>query len=199
MDVQPVGDDIRFLYRHTQLPYVAAISLTGAAWRTVPRGLATDLALAPGASATLGFAAHPRGAPGGEIADPDERSAFLDRWGSSFTQIRSPRNGAVGAAIADSIRDFSSFPVLEGPVDEWLTPQAGVPLYPAFFGRDAITAGWQAGSVDRGQSLDAALTTLGRMQSDRVDDWRDEEPGRIPYQVRRGPLALLNVNPYSAY
>ena len=29
------------------------------------------------------------------------------------------------------------------------------------------------------------------MQSDRVDDWRDEEPGRIPYQVRRGPLALL--------
>ena len=48
-------------------------------------------------------------------------------------------------------------------------------------------------------SLDAALTRLGRMQSDRVDDWRDEEPGRIPYQVRSGPLAILNVNPYSAY
>jgi glycogen debranching enzyme len=37
------------------------------------------------------------------------------------------------------------------------------------------------------------------MQSDRVYEWRDEEPGRIPYQVRRGPLALLDVNPYSAY
>ena len=36
------------------------------------------------------------------------------------------------------------------------------------------------------------------MQSDRFDDWRDEEPGRIPYQVRTGPLALLNLNPYSA-
>ena len=69
---------------------------------------------------------------------------------------------------------------------------SGRPALPSILQRDAITAGWQAGCVDRGQSLDAALTTLGRMQSDRVDDWHDEEPGRIPYQVRRGPLALLN-------
>jgi glycogen debranching enzyme len=77
--------------------------------------------------------------------------------------------------------------------------QAGMPLYPAFFGRDAVTAGWMIGMVDRGAALDAALTRLGRLQSDRVDDWRDEQPGRIPYQVRTGPLALLNINPYSAY
>src|SRR5207248_5028067 len=87
----------------------------------------------------------------------------------------------------------------EGAPDEWLALQAGVPLYPALFGRDALTAGWQAAWVDRGQTLDASLTRLGRLQSDRVDDWRDEEPGRIPYQVRRGPLALLNLNPYAAY
>ena len=74
-----------------------------------------------------------------------------------------------------------------------------MPLYPALFGRDTLTAGWQAAYLDRGESLDASLTRLGRMQSDRVDDWRDEEPGRIPYQVRRGPLALLDLNPYSAY
>jgi glycogen debranching enzyme len=37
------------------------------------------------------------------------------------------------------------------------------------------------------------------MQSARFDDWRDEEPGRIPYQVRSGPLAILDINPYSAY
>jgi glycogen debranching enzyme len=89
--------------------------------------------------------------------------------------------------------------MLEGPRDEWLALQAGVPAYPAFFGRDALTAGWQAAMVDRGEALDAALTKLGRMQSDRVDDWHDEQPGRIPYQVRRGPLAILNLNPYAAY
>jgi len=52
--------------------------------------------------------------------------------------------------------------------------------------------------VDQGASLDASLTRLSRLQSARMEDWRDEEPGRIPYQVRQGPLALLNVNPYSA-
>jgi glycogen debranching enzyme len=74
-----------------------------------------------------------------------------------------------------------------------------MPLYPAFFGRDAVTAGWQAGMVDQGESLSAALVRLGRMQSTRFDEWHDEEPGRIPYQMRTGPLAILNENPYSAY
>ena len=83
--------------------------------------------------------------------------------------------------------------------DEWLALQAGMPLYPALFGRDTLTAGWQAAWVDRGASLDASLTKLSRMQSARSNQWRDEEPGRIPYQVRQGPLALLNINPYSAY
>src|SRR6266513_863042 len=37
------------------------------------------------------------------------------------------------------------------------------------------------------------------MQSNRSYEWRDEEPGRIPYQVRQGPLARLDINPYAAY
>jgi glycogen debranching enzyme len=89
--------------------------------------------------------------------------------------------------------------MLDGPRDEWLAMQAGMPVYPAFFGRDAVTAGWQAGFLDGGDALDAALAKLTRLQSDRFDDWRDEQPGRIPYQVRTGPLAQLNINPYSAY
>jgi hypothetical protein len=110
-----------------------------------------------------------------------------------------PGNRTAELVIAKNIRDFGSFPLLDGDRDEWLTLQAGMPLYPALFGRDTLTAGWQAAWVDRGASLDASLTRLGRLQSDRVDPWRDEEPGRIPYQVRRGPLALLDVNPYAAY
>ncbi|HET8647489.1 MAG TPA: amylo-alpha-1,6-glucosidase, partial [Vicinamibacteria bacterium] len=94
---------------------------------------------------------------------------------------------------------IASFPLLEGEADEWLTLQAGMPLYPAFFGRDALTAGWQAGLLDAGAMLRAALSRLGRLQTSRDFPWRDEEPGRIPYQVRTGPLARLEKNPYSAY
>jgi glycogen debranching enzyme len=62
-----------------------------------------------------------------------------------------------------------------------------------------VTSGWQTAVIDGGETLSASLTKLGRLQSNRFDDWRDEQPGRIPYQVRTGPLAILNLNPYSAY
>jgi len=197
VDVRPAGNEIRFAYQHRQLPYVSAISLTGGDWRPISRGAAIALTLDPGANATVGFTASPHDTA--DLADADDRDAVLSLWRGSFTRIRTPGNGLAERTIANSIRDFASFPLAEGKRDEWLTLQAGVPLYPALFGRDAITAGWQAGCVDCGQSLDAALTRLGRLQSDRVDDWRDEEPGRIPYQVRRGPLAILKLNPYSGY
>jgi glycogen debranching enzyme len=32
-----------------------------------------------------------------------------------------------------------------------------------------------------------------------VDEWHDEEPGRIPYQMRVGPQARLEINPYAGY
>ena len=131
--------------------------------------------------------------------DASARHAHLERWREAFTRVSAPGNRVFERALESNIRDFASFPLLDGDRDEWLSLQAGVPLYPAFFGRDAVTAGWQAGYVDRGDSLEAALTRLGRLQSSRDYAWRDEEPGRIPYQVRCGPLAALDLNPYAAY
>jgi glycogen debranching enzyme len=113
--------------------------------------------------------------------------------------MTAPGNRVFEQVLDHNVRDFGSFPLLDGEPDEWLALQAGMPLYPALFGRDAVTAGWQAGYVDCGQALAAALNRLSRMQSRRFDDWHDEEPGRIPYQMRSGPLALLNINPYAAY
>jgi glycogen debranching enzyme len=131
--------------------------------------------------------------------DAEAREQHLRMWRERLTRVAIPPNRLAERIVDANVRDFASFPLLEGPPGEWLTLQAGMPLYPALFGRDTLTAGWQAAYLDRGESLDASLTRLSRMQSDRVYDWRDEEPGRIPYQVRRGPLALLDVNPYSAY
>ena len=116
-----------------------------------------------------------------------------------MTRITVPGNPRIESLLAQACEDIASFPLLEGQPDEWLALQAGVPLYPAFFGRDALTAGWQAGLLDSGAMLEAALSRLGRLQSNRVLEWRDEEPGRLPYQVRSGPLARLEKNPYAAY
>ena len=196
---QTSGDGLTFTYQHPQLKYRTAVAPIGATpWTVTDSTIKTRVRLEPQEAVVLGFRVDASDA-NGEAAfdDAEARELHLRTWQERLTRVAIPPNRLAERILQTNVRDFASFPLLEGPPDEWLTLQAGMPLYPALFGRDTLTAGWQAAYLDRGESLDASLTRLGRMQSDRVYDWRDEEPGRIPYQVRRGPLALLDVNPYS--
>jgi glycogen debranching enzyme len=76
---------------------------------------------------------------------------------------------------------------------------AGIPLYHAFWGRDALTAAWQATVFDRGRLAEAILNRVGRLQGTHDDPWRDEQPGRTVRAVQRGPLARLNITPFACY
>ena len=190
---------VRFAYAHPRLPYETEVH-HAPDWAWTGDGLRTTVNLAPQQVERLTFHIVPRDFEAAlDVADIQERDAALASWQRSFTSTRVPGNRVFEEVVQRNVRDFASFPLTGGARDEWLCPQAGMPLYPAFFGRDALTAGWQAGYVDGGEALDAALTRLGKMQTDRDDAWRDEQPGRIPYQVRTGPLARLNLNPYAAY
>jgi len=191
---------LTFTYEHPQLPLQSEVDLDAAPeWRFSSEGAATQVSLSPGGRTTITLHVHGSDERGRtDISDEADRGRAADAWRRQFTRITAPHI-AFERSLAANVRDLASFPWLQGPPDEWLTLQAGIPLYPALFGRDAITAGWQMALVDCGQALQSALTTVGRRQSDRNDAWRDEEPGRIPYQMRDGPLARLGINPYSAY
>ena len=191
-------DAIELVYRHERLPLHVLI-LRPVGWRAAGGRMSTTVTLAPQETGEWSIGIIPLGCS--EVVPPETPAldAAWQKWRDSFTRVTVPRNRTCEEVFRNNTRDIAAFPLLTGPPDEWLAMQAGMPLYPAFFGRDAVTAGWQAALLDRGQSLDAALTRLGRLQSSRFDDWHDEEPGRIPYQVRTGPLALLDVNPYAAY
>jgi glycogen debranching enzyme len=190
---------LRFEYRHAELPFRTEVR-HGAEWTGAGGRLTTTLDLRPQERRELSLHVVPvdRQPP---VSDESigQQEAAAREWRERFTRVEVPGNRLFEQVLTSNVRDLASFPLLHGERDEWLALQAGMPLYPAFFGRDAVTAGWQAGYVDRGEALAAALCKLGRLQSNRFDEWRDEQPGRIPYQVRTGPLALLNVNPYSAY
>jgi glycogen debranching enzyme len=202
-DVQPRidGGQLQLTYQHPQLKYRTVVAPTGSGpWTLSESTIKTRTTLEPQEVVVLGLHIEPSDTNGERaFDDADGREQHLRDWRDGLTRVTVPPNRFAERILSANVRDFASFPLLEGERDEWLTLQAGMPLYPALFGRDTLTAGWQAAYLDRGESLDASLTRLGRMQSDRVNDWRDEEPGRIPYQVRRGPLALLDLNPYSAY
>jgi glycogen debranching enzyme len=198
---EPTALGAVFRYEHERLHYVSTVHLTThREWRVTDSRIAATIALESLESVDLGLRVDPSERDGAPLdIDGDARARAVDAWTARFTSVSIPGNRVAETIIADNVRDFASFPLLEGPPDEWLALQAGMPLYPALFARDTLTAGWQAAWIDQGTSLDASLTKLARLQSARTDDWHDEEPGRIPYQVRRGPLALLDINPYAAY
>jgi len=199
VEVSIHDDRLALSYRHPQLPFHTEIHHEGG-WTFRGARAVADVTLAPQQRQELSLRIVPftdRDETSREVVE--QREAALQAWRDRFAIVEVPGNRLFERVLSGNIRDFASFPLLQGERDEWLTMQAGMPLYPAFFGRDAVTAGWQSGLVDGGEALAAALTRLTRLQSNRFDDWRDEQPGRIPYQVRTGPLAILNLNPYSAY
>ncbi len=105
-------------------------------------------------------------------------------------------NTSVALAWRTATRDLASLPL--GLAEGRATPIAGIPLYQQFFGRDSLTIAWQA-LLAMPSMLRDALTANAAWQGTQIDDWRDEEPGKMLHQARRGPLSVLEINPYTRY
>lgn len=77
-------------------------------------------------------------------------------------------------------------------------PAAGLPWFMTMFGRDSIFTSLQA--LPFAPELAATtLRELGRRQGTRLDDFRDEDPGRILHEMRYGELTAFEERPHSPY
>src|SRR5205823_4399465 len=77
-------------------------------------------------------------------------------------------------------------------------PAAGLPWFMTMFGRDSIFTSLQALPF----VSDLAATTLRVLalwQGTRVDDFRDEDPGRILHEMRYGELSAFEERPHTPY
>jgi glycogen debranching enzyme len=105
-------------------------------------------------------------------------------------------NATVARAWDTAMRDLVSLPL--GIDDGPATAIAGLPLYQQFFGRDSLTVAWQALMALPALARDA-LTANAAYQGRVIDDWRDEEPGKMIHQARWGPRSLRGEDPYLRY
>jgi glycogen debranching enzyme len=71
-------------------------------------------------------------------------------------------------------------------------------MFTGFFGRDAVTAGWQSAMLGPAM-IRGAIEVAARTQATVDDPFRDAEPGKMVHEIRRGPLSLLGVIPQAAY
>jgi glycogen debranching enzyme len=77
-------------------------------------------------------------------------------------------------------------------------PAAGLPWFMTMFGRDSIFTSLQ--SLPFTPELAATtLLALGEWQGTRLDDFRDEDPGRILHELRYGELTAFEERPHSPY
>ncbi len=74
----------------------------------------------------------------------------------------------------------------------------GVPWYSAPFGRDALIACYQTLMFKPELARDS-LFFLAAFQGREVNDWRDEEPGKIIHEIRQGEMARMSEIPHTPY
>ena len=83
-------------------------------------------------------------------------------------------------------------------VDGDLVPTAGIPWFAVPFGRDSLITSMQCLPL-RPSIAAGTLRFLARHQGQEVNDFRDEQPGKILHEVRLGELAKLHRVPHSPY
>jgi glycogen debranching enzyme len=168
--------------------------------------LAMPLELEPGAQARLevvvaGDGAWDEARPirnGRPMAHPVRRAAERAAWRSTRTRVTS-EPPLFGMVVDQAIEDLFALRArtFEGTNGGWVL-NAGIPQFTGLFGRDVLTAGWQAAMAGP-EALLGALEAVARTQARDDDPFRDAEPGKLIHEMRRGPLVQAGVSPRDAY
>jgi glycogen debranching enzyme len=128
-----------------------------------------------------------------DVAVHELRRSY-EEWERDSTMILTD-NELFNQLLDRSLRDLRA---LYTQTDDGGILAAGIPWYVTIFGRDALIASHQLLSVNP-EPARQALELLAARQGTRVDDWHDEQPGKILHEVRQGELAGAGIIPHDAY
>jgi glycogen debranching enzyme len=134
------------------------------------------------------------------VEDPEQPAQmFLAQAGAFSSGLSETLAPTVMATLEQARRDLAGLRLddLDHGVSAW-TMAAGLPVYTALFGRDTLTTSWQAAMLGS-EMLHGTLSVLAECAGKQVNDWRDEQPGRMIHQMNTGPLAALNYGPLGRY
>jgi glycogen debranching enzyme len=196
LDRRPYGTEIR-------VDGVASGPARGRAWieRIEGSGARVAFHLERGEAAEVSFIVQAsNGSEAGEApARPfevraEESAAAYARWAERCTHFSSS-NDLLDHAFEQGVADLKALTVhhFGEPVIS-----AGIPWYTCPFGRDALLSGFEA-LLATPEIARQALRFLARLQGTTVDPGRDEEPGKIPHEMRFGEMAAAGEVPHTPY
>jgi glycogen debranching enzyme len=141
--------------------------------------------------------------PGHTISRPQVRpltprridTRYIERWRSAVPRL-STLDRRLSGAWSRAVRDMHAL-LLAEPGGGFI-PAAGMPWFMAIFGRDSAIASMQA-MVTGTDIAFGTLRELASYQGRELNHFREEEPGKIPHEVRSGELATLGRVPFERY
>jgi glycogen debranching enzyme len=116
------------------------------------------------------------------------------QWRGSSTRVFTS-NEHFNAVLDQSINDLRT---LWNDDEHGGYLAAGTPWFDTLFGRDSIIASLQTLAVNPAIARQT-LRVLAAQQGSEVNPWRDEEPGKILHEVRRGESARVGEVPFGRY
>jgi glycogen debranching enzyme len=136
----------------------------------------------------------------GPMADHPLDSKFLlirdsyEAWDTESTDIETDHE-LLNQVIRRASRDLR---LLSHVTTDGYLPTAGIPWFSVPFGRDSLITAIQTLALQPRIAY-GSLRFLAENQGAQINDWRDEEPGKILHEVRMGEVARLGQVPHAAY
>jgi glycogen debranching enzyme len=158
------------------------------------------LTLPPGERAIIRYDVQAIGpeAPGAAGGEFNERIGALrhehERWESQATGITTD-NDQVNRALRRGQEDLR---LLSTVIDGERIPLAGLPWFVAPFGREMVFVGLETLLLDLRWAR-SAVSFLARRQGAQDNAFREEQPGKIMHELRRGGLAAVRAVPHTPY
>ena len=120
----------------------------------------------------------------GEALERAEPLRRMRRWKSTTPKFRSEHEGFDRMAERAE-EDLGALRIFDPEFPDRAVVAAGAPWFMTLFGRDSLITSWMALLADPSLA-EGTLRTLARYQGSRVDPLSEEEPGRIPHELRWG-------------
>jgi glycogen debranching enzyme len=102
---------------------------------------------------------------------------------------------ALRAALECSLDDLN---LLRSSLDGQRYYEAGIPWFATLFGRDSLIAAYQSLPFDPEIAAET-LRLLAHRRGRTIDEFREEQPGKILHELRIGELARMGEIPHTPY
>jgi glycogen debranching enzyme len=156
----------------------------------------TDLNVVTAQAGAGGSYIRPKYARGPKRARPD-MSVDLERWLREAPRVECDSE-SLRATYRRSLVDLAALRFSPPVAGGQSLPAAGLPWFMTMFGRDSIFTSLQALPFTP-ELAATTLRALGSWQGSRLDDFRDEDPGRILHEMRYGEMTAFEERPHSPY